>query len=55
MIADVYISTRPFRGVNVTMEWYFMTDGFVVQENLGVGLNEPILNKFIPQGDAVNN
>jgi len=51
MVADVWIAPRLFNGANLTFEWYFMTDGFVVQENLAVEQNEPILLKIQPYGD----
>ena len=54
MVADVWIAPRPLNGANITFEWYFMTDGFVVQENLAVEQNEPILLKIQPYGDKVN-
>ena len=53
MVADVWIAPRLFNGANLTFEWYFMTDGFVVQENLAVEQNEPILLKIQPYGDKV--
>jgi hypothetical protein len=54
MIADVWIAPRLFNGANVTFEWYFMSDGFVVQENLAVEQNEPIKLIIESYGDKVN-